>query len=213
MRDPNLKTVPPEALARACQHAWETSTRDGMVLETLMETAIRNRECRLLEVDDLWRAGTVVLSLKIRPEIAKNGRPRTIPLTATYRAKARAYITQDLGISGDDDDNSPLFPSRKGRLHLTRKGLCDLVRRHLAAAGIDGTPHMLRHTAATELIRVCNARVVQLLLGHKRLETVQIYTHPTDEDLRTAIEARRRRMAAPPTIPEDVPALPAPDSA
>ena len=50
------------------------------------------------------------------------------------------------------------------------------------------TPHMLRHTAATQLIEAgVDIRFVQRLLGHASLTTTEIYTHVADVSLRRAI--------------------------
>lgn len=69
------------------------------------------------------------------------------------------------------------------------------VRRHLARfakdAGIDRrvTPHMLRHTAATQLIEAgVDIRFVQKLLGHASIATTQIYTQVSDISLKETLE-------------------------
>ncbi len=49
------------------------------------------------------------------------------------------------------------------------------------------TPHMLRHTFATRLLAVSNLRVVQVALGHARVNTTQIYTHVNSDDIAQAI--------------------------
>ena len=50
------------------------------------------------------------------------------------------------------------------------------------------TPHTLRHTFATSLLRSgTNLRVVQTALGHKNLSTTAIYTHIADSDVREAM--------------------------
>lgn len=59
-----------------------------------------------------------------------------------------------------------------------------------AAAGLSThvTPHMLRHTAATQLIEAgVDIRYIQRLLGHASLTTTEIYTHVSDRALRRAL--------------------------
>lgn len=191
-------TIPIPVVAHATQAAWARSPRDGMLMEFLLETACRNTETRLMEVGDVWKGDDIVMSLAIRAEIAKNGRRRAVALSGPFRQKLRHYITGHRWNGTGPDLEAPLFPSTRGGRHLTRRGLARIVKTHLAAAGWQGTPHHLRHTAATELLRVSNARVVQIMLGHSRLDTVMIYTHPSDDDLRRAQEARR--TATPPDV-------------
>lgn len=64
------------------------------------------------------------------------------------------------------------------------------VRRLARDAGLSRkvTPHMLRHTAATELLEAgVDIRFVQRLLGHRSILTTQIYTHVSDHALRVAV--------------------------
>jgi site-specific recombinase XerD len=65
------------------------------------------------------------------------------------------------------------------------------LRRLASDAGLSRrvTPHMLRHTAATLLIETgVDIRFVQRLLGHSSIATTEIYTHVSDEALRTTLE-------------------------
>ena len=60
---------------------------------------------------------------------------------------------------------------------------------HQAGIARRVTPHMLRHTAATQLIEAgVDIRFVQKLLGHASIATTQIYTQVSDSSLRTTIE-------------------------
>ncbi|MBK7463645.1 MAG: tyrosine-type recombinase/integrase [Betaproteobacteria bacterium] len=63
------------------------------------------------------------------------------------------------------------------RIGLSRRGL----PRHI-------TPHMLRHTCATQwLENGLDIRYVQKLLGHHSISTTEIYTHVSDQSLREAL--------------------------
>jgi len=66
-----------------------------------------------------------------------------------------------------------------------------LARRAGIAARV--TPHMLRHSFATELLEEgVNIRQVQVALGHKNLATTERYTHVLDSDVRQSVRVRRR---------------------
>ncbi|MDP4022706.1 tyrosine-type recombinase/integrase [Methylobacterium sp. NEAU 140] len=65
------------------------------------------------------------------------------------------------------------------------------IKRLARSAGLSRpvTPHMLRHTAATELLEAgVDIRFVQRLLGHRSISTTQLYTHVSDRALRGAIQ-------------------------
>jgi len=70
-----------------------------------------------------------------------------------------------------------------------------MVRRLAQKAGIekDVSPHTLRHSFATDLLRQTNnLELVRRALGHANLQTTQIYVHLTDQDLEAAMRGFRR---------------------
>jgi site-specific recombinase XerD len=94
---------------------------------------------------------------------------------------ARDKVTtssQRLLVSAAGDDITPQFIRRK----LATLGKRARIERRL-------TPHMLRHTAATQLIEAgVDIRFVQKLLGHASIATTQIYTQVSDSSLRDTME-------------------------
>jgi integrase/recombinase XerD len=83
-----------------------------------------------------------------------------------------------------------LFLNRRGS-PIRPQSIRSKLRKLAAEAGITRrvTPHMLRHTAATLLIETgVDIRFVQRLLGHSSIATTEIYTHVSDEALRTTLE-------------------------
>jgi integrase/recombinase XerD len=66
-----------------------------------------------------------------------------------------------------------------------------MISKYARAAGISKkvTPHILRHSYATDLLsRGADLRSVQELLGHKNVATTQMYTHVTNKRLREVHE-------------------------
>lgn len=86
--------------------------------------------------------------------------------------------------------HGPLFLNRHG-VAMKPQSIRARLRRYARQIGLTRrvTPHMLRHTAATLLIETgVDIRFVQRLLGHSSIATTEIYTHVSDEALRTTLE-------------------------
>ena len=90
-------------------------------------------------------------------------------------------------------DQNALFVTLQNRRRISTAAVHKLVKKHLAAAGLDSSQyssHKLRHTAATLMLQNgVDVRTLQEVLGHDHLNTTQIYTHVDNEDLRTAARA------------------------
>jgi site-specific recombinase XerD len=119
--------------------------------------------------------------------LGKGRRERTVYLAGQWihrlvalylAARAEAGISHDL-----------LFFNRN-RDPLTAAAMRGRLKQAAAQAGVQRrvTPHMLRHSAATQLIESgVDIRFVQRLLGHASIATTEIYTHVSDQALRRAI--------------------------
>jgi len=82
-------------------------------------------------------------------------------------------------------ESSALFLNASGT-RLSTQGIANIVAKFREGAGISRhvTPHMLRHTVATLLLRNgVDIRVVQEFLGHASIATTQRYTHVAKEHL------------------------------
>ena len=90
-------------------------------------------------------------------------------------------------------DQNALFVTLQNRRRISTAAVHKLVKKHLAAAGLDSSQyssHKLRHTAATLMLQNgVDVRTLQEVLGHDHLNTTQIYTHVDNDDLRAAAKA------------------------
>lgn len=158
-----------------------------LMLLLLSDTGVRVRELVGLIWSDLWFADEPVGAIEIRAEIAKNKKSRQIPVSKRLSESITTTIKR---ISTLDEKwlNGPVIRNTNtGKAYTTRQ-----VERIILDIGSRAirrrvTPHMLRHTFATRLMKKCSTRIVQILLGHSSLQSTQIYTHPNSVDLQNAV--------------------------
>jgi len=163
--------------------------RDRAILELLYATGIRNEELRGLKLTDVDREKGLlrVMGKGSRERIVPVGRIALNWLTL-YLAKARPSL-----LNGRP---APLlFPSKNGR-RITGENLIHMVRKYARKAALPEsvTPHVLRHTCATHLLRAgADIREIQSLLGHRSISSTQIYTHVAITDLKRIHQAYHPR--------------------
>lgn len=110
--------------------------------------------------------------------VGKGGVDEVVPLHPLVAAEAARYPRRGYW-----------FPShtRPGR-PVRGASLSSSISRAMDRAGVPGTAHSLRHWLATELVREgVNARVVQTLMRHASLATMQIYTLVDRDQQRAAL--------------------------
>lgn len=155
--------------------------RDAAIVEVLLATGLRVGELVALstrDVDEADRTLTV---------IGKGQRQRLAFITddAAWMSFARYYHQR----RSTPSPLASLFLNHR-RNPLTEQGVAYVIRKAARSAGIVRrvTPHMLRHTAATLLLRSgADLRVVQEFLGHASVVTTQRYTHLSREHLRESL--------------------------
>lgn len=161
--------------------------RDVLIIMLLGETGMRVGELAQLKQSDLFVGGEVVYSLNVRAEISKSKRTRFIPLTETVQELLKE-LKRLLKEKNMFVGNCFVFFTKDPSEHITIRQIERIVRAMgILAINQKLHPHMLRHTFATRAMRVSSTRVVQQLLGHKSLNSTQIYTHPNSTDLKDAI--------------------------
>lgn len=186
---PSIKAVPrklpvslaPEQVSRLLNEPASDTViglRDRALLALLYGTGIRASECAQLRCGqvDFTRLTVIVLG--------KGGHERTIPLNPQLAEVLRVYAQA----RGAALPSAPFFRSRFSG-PLTRSAVYERVRTwgQRSRVGIPLSPHRMRHTFATHLVRAGVGLVtIRDLLGHRQITSTQIYLHVTAEDLRAA---------------------------
>lgn len=179
----HLDLITPAELDRliaAADGSDERGLRDRAILELLFSTGLRVSELCSLDTDlDLSRD-----SFSIR---GKGDKVRVVFLSDVAKDAIRAYLKarkdmqEALFVSVPRNKNVKKDPTR-----LTPRSVELLIKIYAAKAGITKkvTPHVMRHSFATDLLNNgADIRSVQQLLGHASINTTQIYTHVTDSHL------------------------------
>ena len=179
----HLDLITPTELDRlivAADGTDERGLRDRAILELLFSTGLR--------VSELCSLGTDLdLSRDSFPIRGKGEKVRVVFLSDVAKDSLRTYL------KARKDMNDALFVNvprnrsiRKEPNRLTPRSIELLIKTYAAKAGITKkvTPHVLRHSFATDLLNNgADIRSVQQLLGHASINTTQIYTHVTDAHL------------------------------
>ncbi len=159
-------------LAAPDQTTW-FGRRDHALLLVAVQTGLR-----LSELTGLRRTDVILGTGAHVRCMGKGRKERCTPLTKSTVAVLKAWLGEPAR-----RNTAMLFPNASGS-RLSADSVEDLLDKHVAVAGRTCpslckkrvTPHVLRHTAAMELLQAgVDRAVIALWLGHESVETTQIY--------------------------------------
>ena len=166
-----------DALLAAPDSSTWSGRRDHAFILTAVQTGLRLSEMTGLKHDDVVSGNGAHLRV-----IGKGRKERCTPLAKPTRAALKRWMQEPP--RGSED---VLFPSARGN-RLSVDGVQYVLNKHRVAASKTCpslkdkrvTVHLLRHTAAMDLLEARVKRtVIALWLGHESIETTQIYVEAT----------------------------------
>jgi len=183
-----------EALIAAPNASTWSGRRDRTLLLLALQTGLRVSELINLT------CGDVVLGTGAHVRCVGKGRKeRATPLRKDCAKMLRTWLAERAGANTE-----ALFISNRGD-RLSRDALERIVRKHVGTAachcstlkGKRVTPHVLRHSAAMQLLQNgVDRTVIALWLGHESVETTQMYIH-ADIQLKEQAMAKTKPLTAP----------------
>ena len=180
-----------ELLEQPARRSTPEAKRDRAMLETIYATGMRVTELVSLNMD----------SLNLDPRspyvrcMGKGAKERTIPVHDQAVESLIDYLQEGRPLLVRNKIEAALFLNRRGE-RLTRQGFWLILKGYAKAAnlGVKITPHTLRHSFATHMLRGgMPLRNVQEMLGHANISTTQVYTHLTSEHVREVYERAHPR--------------------
>lgn len=162
---------------------YASGLRNKAMLRVMLEAGLRSGEVVALRPEHLE-----MLTCRLNVREGKGAKDRTLWISDDLRNLVGRWLERR-------PQSAWLFCTRDGDQVLTRY-VRTMVKRYAVRAGVTEasrvTPHVLRHTFATDLLRETkNIRLVQKALGHSDVSTTMIYTHVFDEELEEALRRCR----------------------
>lgn len=167
----------------------QTNIRNQCIMLFLLHGGLRNGEACKLRWCDVCLGKEIFHTINIVNGHSRKKQSRYVTLSPKLIDTIAKYIDwYDTRYSWRDPARY-MFITYNRKIQIQQRDVQRIVESYtkyfLQAAF---TPHSLRHTFATRLLRCSNIRVVQQLLGHSSLVSTQIYTHPNSDDRNNAIQ-------------------------
>ena len=156
-----------------------------------MITILLNCGVRLSELVGLNTTDLILDECKMRV-LGKGRKERMVYLNSACMAALRAYLAVRTHMASEITDRALFLSKRHTR--ISKRRVQQIVENALSAAGLGGqgySAHKLRHTAATLMYQYgkVDALTLKELLGHASTSTTEIYTHLSDDTVRSATES------------------------
>ena len=156
--------------------------RDALIILMFYKCGIRLAELIGINLDDL---SADMSTVKVR---GKGDKERLVPLVDSVRTVLKNYFDAIKGQNICKFGEKALILTDKG-CRISRSKVYRIVRTTLSDAEVKGkkSPHVLRHTFATQLMNAgADMRDIQELMGHASLKSTQVYTHNSITQLQAA---------------------------
>ena len=162
------------------------SKRDYCILTLFLNCGMRLSELVGIDIRDIDFAEK---RLKV---LGKGNKERMVYLNSACMDALNSYL-EERTANKKAAAEPALFISNQNK-RISKRRVQQIVENSLQEAGLDGkgiTTHKLRHTAATLMYQYGDADVLTLkeLLGHASVSTTEIYTHLSDDNVRSAVES------------------------
>ena len=167
--------------------------RDQVILELLYASGMRASEFVNVKIQDIDFRNR---SIRI---IGKGNKERIVPFTKSASITMKDYLKdcRPLLLSKNKREyNLDFFILNDQGKRPTTRGLEYILKNieKLTGCNYDLHPHLFRHSFATHLLEGgADLRVIQELLGHESLNTTQVYTHVTEENIKQQFAASHPR--------------------
>jgi len=161
---------------------WE-GQRNKAIIEVLFSCGLRVSELVSLKLSDIFEEE------KFIRVFGKGNKERLVPISQKALDELHYWYMDRNLMKIKPGEEDYVFLNRRGA-HLTRTMILIVIKNAAKDAGIKKTisPHTLRHSFATALVRGgADLRVVQALLGHEDLGTTEVYMHLDTSDLKKEI--------------------------
>lgn len=154
--------------------------RDDSIIELMYATGVRVSELVNIKLDDI---DFETNSIRI---FGKGSYMRTVYFGEYARDAIFKYMNGLRIKLLNGKESEYLFLNKNGN-NITTRGIQKIIDKIVSETEVKTkvSPHTLRHTFATHLLdNGCDLRSVQELLGHKNINTTEVYTHVTSERLK-----------------------------